>query len=62
MFDDYPMEEILFNINYDELDVMKNIHESIGRMIESNLYWKNQYKIFMTYLEEFVSDGSVTIT
>jgi hypothetical protein len=47
---DYLLEEILFNINYDEQDGMKNIHESIGRIIKSNLHWKNQYKIYMKKL------------
>jgi hypothetical protein len=51
---DYLLEEILFNINYDEQDGMKNVHESIDRIMESNLYWKNQYKIYMKKLFEGV--------
>jgi Leucine-rich repeat (LRR) protein len=42
----YLLEEILFNINHNDLDKIINIHDSIDQVIDSNRYWKNQYKIF----------------
>jgi hypothetical protein len=44
------LEEILFNINYDDLEKIRNVHESIDQLIESSLYWKNQYRLFMDEL------------
>jgi hypothetical protein len=52
VINDYLLEEILFNINYDELDRMVNINSSIDLIIDSNRYWKNQYRIFMDKLFE----------
>jgi hypothetical protein len=36
------LEEILFNINYDDLEKIRNVYESIDQLIESILHWKNQ--------------------
>jgi hypothetical protein len=44
---DYLPEEILFNINDDHLGKIRNVHGSIDLIIESDLYWKNQYKTFI---------------
>jgi hypothetical protein len=43
----FILEEILLNIDHDELERIRNIHESIDHLITSNIYWKNQYKKFM---------------
>jgi hypothetical protein len=32
------------NVDYDELDGTMNVHDSIKSIMESNRYWKNQYK------------------
>jgi hypothetical protein len=40
------LKETLFNIDYDDLDKIKNVHELIDQLIESDLYWKNQHKIY----------------
>jgi hypothetical protein len=41
-------------INLNILDKIINVYESIDQLIESNLHWKNQYKIFMKELFEEV--------